>query len=58
MAKKLIINCATCDARNALEENYAHYEQITVNCASGIAGVEQTRQRVLEVLAGHSLMLK
>lgn len=33
MAKKLIINCATCDARNALEENYAHYEQITINCA-------------------------
>lgn len=33
MAKNLIINCATCDARNALEENYAHYEQITINCA-------------------------
>jgi len=33
MAKKLLINCATCDARNALEENYAHYEQITINCA-------------------------
>ena len=40
------------------EPLYAHYAQITVNCASGIAGVEQTRQRVLEVLAGHSLMLK
>ena len=33
MAKKLMINCATCDARNALEENYAHYEHITINCA-------------------------
>jgi len=33
MAKKLMINCATCDARNALEENYAHYEQITIHCA-------------------------
>ena len=33
MAKKLLINCATCDARNAREENYAHYEQITVNCS-------------------------
>ena len=33
MAKKLMINCATCDARNAIEENYAHYEQITINCA-------------------------
>ena len=33
MAKKLMINCASCDARNVLEENYAHYEQITINCA-------------------------
>ena len=33
MAKKLMINCSTCDARNALEENYAHYEQIIINCA-------------------------
>ena len=33
MAKKLMINCANCDARNILEENYAHYEQITINCA-------------------------
>ena len=33
MAKKLMINCANCDARNVLEENYAHYEQITINCA-------------------------
>ena len=33
MAKKLMIICATCDARNVLEENYAHYEQITINCA-------------------------
>ena len=34
MAKKLMINCATCDARNLREENYAHYEQITLNCAT------------------------
>ena len=33
MAKKLMINCATCDARNILEENYTNYEQISVNCA-------------------------
>lgn len=33
MAKKLMINCANCDARSVLEENYAHYEQITINCA-------------------------
>lgn len=37
MAKKLIINCATCDTRNVLEENYAHYEQITINCAFVLA---------------------
>ena len=36
MAKKLVINCATCDARNAREENYAHYESITVNCAMAL----------------------
>lgn len=34
MAKNLILNCATCDARNALEENYAHYEAITINCST------------------------
>ena len=34
MAKKLVINCATCDARNAREETYAHYESITINCAT------------------------
>ena len=33
MAKKLMINCVSCDARKALEENYAHYEQVTINCA-------------------------
>ncbi|MBQ8396776.1 MAG: shikimate kinase [Clostridia bacterium] len=40
------------------EPLYARYAQITVNCAGGIAGVEQTKQRVLEILAGHSLMLQ
>lgn len=34
MTQKLKINCATCDARNVLEENYAHYKQITVNCST------------------------
>ena len=38
MAKKLMINCATCDARKVLEENYAHYEQITINCAMVLTG--------------------
>lgn len=34
MAKKLMINCANCDARKVQEDNYAHYEQITINCAN------------------------
>lgn len=37
---------------------YARYAQITVNCAGGVAGVEETRRRVLEILAGHSLLLQ
>lgn len=31
--KKLVINCATCDARNATEETFAPFEEITVNAA-------------------------
>lgn len=34
MAKKLIINCASCDTRKVLEENYAQYENITINAAA------------------------
>lgn len=34
MAKKLIINCSTCDARNAREETYAHYVSIVINCVT------------------------
>ncbi len=34
MAKKLLINCASCDARKIREENYAHYESIIINCAA------------------------
>lgn len=34
MAKKLKINCATCDARKIAEENYSHYEQISLNCVA------------------------
>ena len=34
MSRKLIINCSTCDARNAREETYAHYESIVINCAT------------------------
>ena len=33
MAKKLFINCATCDMRNVSEENYLQYENITINSA-------------------------
>lgn len=34
MAKKLLINCASCDARNIREEDYAHYEAININTAA------------------------
>lgn len=33
MAKKLVINCATCDARKVTEEKMAAYEEITINAA-------------------------
>lgn len=32
MAKKLLINCGTCDARNTKEETLTAYESITINC--------------------------
>ena len=31
MAKKLMINCGSCDARNVKEETLAGYESITIN---------------------------
>lgn len=34
MAKKLLINCGNCDARNVAEETLAAYETITVNCGA------------------------
>lgn len=37
MAKKLLINCASCDARKIQEENYSAYESITVNAATVLA---------------------
>ena len=37
MAKKLLINCASCDARKLQEENYSAYESITVNAATVLA---------------------
>ena len=32
MAKKLMINCGGCDARNVSEETLAAYETVTINC--------------------------
>ena len=40
MATKLMINCATCDARNIQEKNYAHYESITLNSAALLTSPE------------------
>lgn len=34
MAKKLIVNCASCDARKVQESHYAGFEKIVVNCAA------------------------
>lgn len=34
MAKKLLINCASCDARKIREDDYAHYEAININTAA------------------------
>lgn len=34
MAKKLLINCASCDARKIREDDYAHYEAIIINTAA------------------------
>lgn len=40
MAKKLIVNCATCDGRTMQEENYAHYETIVINSAALLTSPE------------------
>ena len=40
MPKKLIINCATCDARGVQAELYANYEAITINSATLLTSPE------------------
>ena len=40
MAKNLMINCASCDARNVREENYANYEKISINCSTLLTNPE------------------
>lgn len=40
------------------EPLYARYAQITVNCADGLAGVEETRRRLLDTLSAHRLMME
>jgi hypothetical protein len=40
MAKNLVINCSSCDARKVQEEAYAEYESITINCASVITNTQ------------------
>lgn len=34
MAKKMIVNCGTCDARNAMEETLQVYEKVTINAGT------------------------
>ncbi len=40
MAKKLVINCGTCDARNLKEETLAAYESVVINCGDVIVTPE------------------
>lgn len=40
MAKKMIINCGSCDARNVKEETLAAYESITINAGSVLVSRE------------------
>lgn len=40
MAKKLMVNCAICDARTLQAENYAHYETITIHSATLLTSPE------------------
>lgn len=40
MAKKLKINCGTCDARNLTEDTLAAYEAVTINCGDLIVSPE------------------
>ena len=34
MAKKMVVNCGTCDARNVSEETLQAYEKVAVNCGT------------------------
>ena len=40
MAKKFMINCATCDARKATEETLAAYESVVINAATVLVSSE------------------
>ncbi len=40
MAKKLMINCGNCDARNVKEETLKAYETITINCGGVLVSPE------------------
>lgn len=40
MAKKLMINCGSCDARNVSEETLAAYETVTINCGEVLVSPE------------------
>lgn len=52
MAKKLIINCASCDARKVREETLAGYESATINAA-----VILTNSESREILNRHNVAL-
>lgn len=40
MAKKMVINCSTCDARKVTEETLASYENVMINAATTVVSPE------------------
>ena len=46
MAKKMVVNCGTCDARNVMEETLQTYEKVTIN--SGTVMVTQESKVLLD----------
>ena len=46
MAKKLTINCASCDTRKVTEEKLAAYEEITINAAMVLTSAESRAMAV------------
>ena len=46
--KKLILNCEVCDSTKMIEENYRHFQEITVN--AGVLVVNEASKGILNRL--------